>query len=502
MSENATETPKKKGFKLPSSFAILLLLIAVLAVLTWIIPSGQYDVTDDGSIIAGTYHAVAQTPQGLWDVIAAPVRGMLGTDATGGAVEVSVYVLVIGGFLGIVNKTGAIDAGIANVMKANKNNINRLIWILMFIFVLGGSTYGMGEETIAFYPILIPMTISLGFDALTATAIIFLGSNLGNLASTVNPFATGVASDAAGVGIGEGIVLRVIMFVVMWILGSIFVTRYATSLHKDIKNSLVYDTIEEQRAKFQVRNDGEKMSGKQKGVLALFCITFALMIIALIPWSDFNVSLFENFHNWLMGVPFLGHFVGTSLLPMGEWSLVEITFLFFAFAIIIGLYAGMSENEIVDNFIEGSKDLLSVALIIAVARGIQVVMNDGQITATILHWGESSLTGLSKGVFVTIASLFYVPLSFLIPSTSGLAAATMGIMAPLADFAGIAKSLMVTIYQTVAGLVNLVSPTSGILMGGLALAGINITTWWKFVWKFLVLISVISLAMMIAAAYL
>lgn len=200
---------KKKKFQMPSAYTILFIIIAIIAVLTWFIPAGHYKVDDAGNIIAGSFTQVASNPQGLWDVFMAPVNGMLGIDANGNipatpaAIPISFFILMVGGFLGVVNKTGALDAGVASIVKRFKGREKLLIPVLMSLFALGGSTYGMAEETLPFYVLIIPVMIAVGFDTVTAVAIVLVGSQVGCLASTVNPFATGVASNAVGISMGK-----------------------------------------------------------------------------------------------------------------------------------------------------------------------------------------------------------------------------------------------------------------------------------------------------------
>lgn len=494
---------KKKKFKMPNSFTILFLITIVIAILTWIIPSGAYDLTEEGNFIAGTYHAVEATPQGIWDVLAAPFVGMIGNDVTDGAIEVSLFILTIGGFLNVVTQTGAIDSGISSIIKNNKDNMTKLIWMLMLVFCLGGSTYGMAEETIPFYTLLIPIMVSAGFDSLVGVAVVLVGSGMGVLASTVNPFATGIASSMAGIGLGEGILPRLVFFVVMYLMGGYFVTHYAKKVKADPSNSVLSaEHLAREKEEFKVNENLEAMTSKQKVVITLFFLTFVIMILGLIPWSGLNENwtFFEDIHASIMGLPFIGNFIGSSLLPFGQWYLTEITILFFLMSIIIAMVNGTPEDDYVNQFIAGAGDMLSVALICAVARGIQVIMNDGQITATVLSWGENALSGLSSGLFIVLTYLFYIPMSFLIPSTSGLAAATMGIMAPLGQFAGVAEHLVITAFQAASGLLNLVTPTSGVVMGALAIAKVDLGTWWKFMAKLLVGIVIASIILLVVFA--
>ncbi|MFO8069894.1 MAG: YfcC family protein [Alkalibacterium sp.] len=489
---------KDKLMSLPSSFTILFIIIIVMAIFTWFVPAGSYEVDEAGNIIAGTFAYVDQQPQGLWDVFMAPVKGMLGTDGTPGAIEVSLFILVVGGFLGVVDKTGALDTAIAQVVAANKGREKLLIPILMFIFALGGTTYGMAEETLAFYPLIIPVMIAVGFDSLVAVSVVLLGAGVGVLGSTVNPFATGVASQALGISPGQGIGLRLVFFFVMYAIATIYVYRYASKVQKNPEASLVYEDYEANKKKFKTKETEDKMNSKQKIVIGLFGLTFLLMILGLVPWTllNENWTIFETINSWLMGLPFIGTVLGQQMVPLGDWYFVEITMLFFAMAVIIGMIYRLPESEIVSGFVNGAKDLLSVALIVAVARGIQVIMNEGMITATILHFGEVGLSDFSPVLFSILTYIFYIPLSFLIPSTSGLAGATMGIMGPLGTFVGVAQDIVVTAFQSASGIVNLITPTSGVVMGALAIAGVELTTWWRYVAKLVGIIFVVSCILM------
>ncbi|HEL2578736.1 TPA: YfcC family protein [Streptococcus suis] len=494
----------KKGFKLPSSYTILMLIIAFMAVMTWIIPAGQYQVDEAGRLVAGTYEKVAQNPQGIYDVFMAPVRAMLGHGATEAAINVAFFIIMVGAFLGVVNETGALDVGIASIVKRFKGREKMLIYILMPLFALGGSTYGMGEETMAFFPLLVPVMMAVGFDSITGVAIILLGSQIGCLASTVNPFATVVASDAAGVSVADGMIWRLVFFVVILLMGVLFVANYAEKVKNDPTKSLVYKQREADMQHFNVTATQEvnaELSPAQKRVLWVFVLTFVLMICSFIPWEDLGVTIFTQFNDWLIGLPFIGQVIGSSTAALGTWYFPEGAMLFGIAGIVVGLVYGMSEERLVKSFMFGAADIFSVALICAIARGIQVIMNDGMITATILHMGEEGLQGLSSQVFIILTYLFYLPMSFLIPSSSGLAGASMGIMAPLGEFVNVPASLVITAFQAASGLLNLVAPTSGIVMGALALGRVEIGTWYKFVGKLIVGIMIASIAILVIATF-
>ncbi|ANZ65317.1 arginine:ornithine antiporter [Secundilactobacillus paracollinoides] len=491
-----TQPKPRRHFKMPSAFTILFFIIIAVAILTWLIPAGQYSTDKAGNIIAHTYRTVKANPQGIWDVMMAPVNGMVGEGKTEGAIPVSLFILVIGGFLGVVNKTKALDDGIGTVVRKYKGREKALIPVLMILFALGGSTYGMAEETIAFYPLLIPVMIGVGFDSLVAISIALVGTQVGCLASTVNPFATGVASQTLHISMGDGLMPRFILLILVVGVSIWYTYHYASKIEKDPTKSLLYNQRDEDRKRFTIPSGEEniQMTGRQKAVLWLFGLTFVLMIAGLVPWDTINSkwTIFNNFTKWLTNVPFLGNLVGHDIVPLGSWYFSEITMLFLFMSIVVMFVYHMKESDFIDAFMGGMADFLSVAIIVAVARGIQVVMNDGMITDTVLHWGELGLKGLSQSVFIILTYIFYIPMSFLIPSTSGLAAATMGIIGPMGKFAGVAGSTVVTAYQAASGWVNLITPTSGVVMGALAIAHVNISTWWKWIAKLMVILFVLT----------
>lgn len=491
-----TKATSKRRFKMPSAFTILFFIIVLVAILTWVIPAGQYATDKAGNIIAHTYKSVTANPQGIWDVMMAPVYGMVGNDATEGAISISLFILVIGGFLGVVNRTRALDDGIGAVVKRFKGKEKALIPVLMTLFALGGTTYGMAEETIAFYPLLIPVMIGVGFDSLVAVAIVLVGSQVGCLASTVNPFATGVASQTLNLSMGVGLFPRLILWVLTLAISIWYVYRYASKIEKDPSRSLVYSQRTEDLQRFSVPAGAAdvKMTGRQKAVIWLFGLTFLMMIVGLVPWQSISSkwTFFESTTKWLTSIPVLGNLLGSDMVPMGGWYFGEITMLFLFMSIVIMFVYHMKENDYIDAFIKGMSEFMSVAIIVAVARGIQVIMNDGLITDTVLHWGEMGLKGLSESVFIVITYIFYIPMSFLIPSTSGLASATMGIIGPMGKFAGVDGSVVITAYQAASGWVNLITPTSGVVMGALAIAHVNISVWWKWIAKLMIYLFIVT----------
>lgn len=480
----------KKKFTFPTAFTILFLLLVVIAAATWIVPAGSYDYDEDGAPIPGTYHPVEPNPQRLLrSALMGPINGMYGIEAADGnvdiwnsgelfgAIDVAMFVLIIGGFLGVTMKTGAINAGIARVVQALKGKEKWMFPILMTIFAIGGTSYGMAEETLAFYALIITVMLAAGYDALSAAALIMLGAGIGVIGSTVNPFATGIASGFAGTTISEGLVGRLVLLVVGTIIGIIFVMRYGERTRKDPSKSLVKEEkaeVEKQFLSGQQEGTGfGEFTGRHKVILVLFALAFVVMVYGVIPWEDLGLTI-----------------------PTWWWWFPEMTANFLFFGILIGLIGRLSEKDLVNTFVDGARDMLGVALIIGVARGITVIMNNGLITDTVLYWAEQATAGLSGIGFILVTYLIYIPLSFLIPSSSGLATVSMPIMAPLAQFAGVPTYLVVTAYQAASGLVNLVTPTSAVVMGGLAIARVGYGTWWKFVWLVLILLFVLTIVVL------
>ena len=418
----------------------------------------------------------------------APINGLYGIESAEdgsvsvwnsgelfGAIDVALFILIIGGFLGVTMKTGAIQSGIGRIVTRLQGRERLMIPILMVVFAIGGSTFGMAEESLAFYALIITVMIAAGYDRLVGASILLLGCGIGVLGSTINPFATGIASEFAGVSIEEGIVGRLVILIVGTIIGIAYVMRYAARVQADPTSSIVAsseaDAVGPEDA---AAADGpSQMTGRQQGVLVLFFLAFLIMIYGVIPWEDLGIGL-----------------------PTLWWWFPEMTASFLLFAILIGIVARMAESDFTATFVDGARDLLGVALIIGIARGITVVMNNGLITDTVLSWAEQAVSDLGGVAFISLMYGMFLPLSFLIPSSSGLATVAMPIMAPLANFADVPAQFVVTAYQSANGLVNLVTPTSAVVMGGLAIARVGYGTWLRFVWPVLLLLAILTLVVL------
>ncbi len=402
--------------------------------------------------------------------------GPYNTGDLAGAVQVFFFVLAIGAFITVTIKTGALDAGIGRVTERFRKRGLLLIVILMLIFSVGGTTYGMAEETLGFYAIILPVIVGLGYDRMVGVGIIMVGAGVGTLGSTVNPFATGVASDAAGVALGDGIGLRLIMYVVITVITVVYVLWYARRVKADPANSLLPAAEGNQAPATGTAGPPQPMTGRQKTVLWIFGLTFLLMIFSVIPWGDFSASL--------------------ESITLG-WYFPELAALFLVGAVLVGLVGGLGEEGTVTGIISGAGDFIGAALIIAVARGVTVIMNNASMTDSVLHGLESVVSGLPSGAFAVVMYLVNIPLAFLVPSSSGHATLAMPIMAPLGDFAGVSRAMVVTAFQSASGWMNLFTPTSAVVMGGLALSRVRYDRYLRFVFPLLGILLILTCLFML-----
>ena len=489
--DEAQEKSKKKriSFSL-SAFTIILILIYLLAAATHLLPTASFD----GDKIVNGSGVVGAT---LSQALLAPIKGF------GDAIDICVFVLILGSFLKIVNSTNAIETGIQVLIKKLHGHELILIPILMILFSIGGTTYGMLEETVGFYALLAAAMVAAGMDTIVSSAIVLLGAGSGVLGSTVNPFAVGVAVDAAksvlpaGTTINQGVIigLGAILWITTLLISIIFVMSYAKKvIAKKGSTILSLQEVKNMEATYGDEGIGKKnvqLSGRQKLTLILFAFTFVIMIISFIPWEDFGVTLFAD-----------SKFIGLSWLvgcPLGQWYFQEATLWFLMMAIIIAIVNKMPEHEIVDKLVDGADDMVGVILIIALARGASVLMSQTYLDNYLIYNASKVLEMVPRIVFAPLNYIFHVGLSVLVPSSSGLATLSSPIMAPLAQKVGF--SVETTIMEMVAanGFVNLFTPTCGAIMGGLALAKVEYTSWLKWVSKVLVCIALANILILTIA---
>lgn len=456
-----------------SSFSIILLMIIVLGVITHFLPSSS-----------GVQAASLST------VLLAPIQGF------GDAIDVCVFVFILGAFLAIVAKTGALETGIKVLVKKLNGKEVILIPILMTIFSIGGTTYGMLEETVGFYALLSFTMVAAGMDTIVASATVLLGAGSGVLGSTVNPFAVGAAVDAlksVGIEINQGTII--LLGVLLWLtalgISIAFVMTYAKKVIKDKGSTFL--SLQEQKAmeaKYGKTKDKEtvKLTGVQKATLWIFAITFLVMIVSFIPWEDFGVTIFLGWTDWFAGV------------PLGQWYFQESTLWFLVMGIVIGVINRFSEEEVVNEIVKGGSDMMAVVLVIAVSRGVSVLMASTGLDNYIITSIINAIKGMPEAIFTPLNYLLHVLLSILVPSSSGLAGISMPIVGPVA--AGLNFNVEVTVMTYVAanGLVNLITPTCGAIMGGLALAGVEYPTWFRWAIKVVACIAVASIFILTVGA--
>jgi uncharacterized ion transporter superfamily protein YfcC len=486
-----------KNLKFPAAQTILLIIAFFVAVLTWIIPAGKYDtlsyhkttsefiissVNDvkrlpatpetlellnvkiplksftTGAIykpisIPDTYKPITAKPQGVFEFFQSPIKGIIET------ADIIFLVLIIGGLIHAVEKTGAFSAGIYRLSRLLQGREHLLIIATTTLVALGGTTFGFAEEGIAFLPILIPVFLAAKYDALTAFACVYLGSGVGGLCSTTNPFSTIIASDAAGIIWTQGLEGRVLMLIICLSITILFILRYAKRVKADPKQSLIYSQKEDIEKIFSANHSGvsSKLSTRLLSILFVFMLCFVVMIFGVIVFN---------------------------------WWFIEMTAVFFFGAIVIGFIGKLSEANFISTFVKGAGSLLGVAFIIGLARGISIIMSDGLISDTILFNAARFTEDMDKGFFINALFLVYNFMAFFVPSSSGTAVLTMPVIAPLAETVSIGREVIVNAYQFGNGLFNLINPT-GLILAFLGVAKIGYDKFLKFVWPLVVTLAIV-----------
>ncbi|NYB73948.1 putative basic amino acid antiporter YfcC [Sedimentibacter hydroxybenzoicus DSM 7310] len=458
---------KKKRFKVPHTYVIIFTLIIITAVLTYVIPAGQYQKmeieTETGTrtvVDPASYANVDSNPAQVFDVLKAFPKGL------GAAQGIVFFIFIVGGSFNVINKTGAIEAGISKVALGLKGAEALLIPIIVFIFSIGGGTIGMAEEAIVFVPIGIALARSLGYDAVTGMAIVALGAATGFVSGFMNPFTVGVAQGIAGIPMFSGIGLRLAIWAASLVLVIGYIYRYANKVKKDPTKSIVYDLEQEEKDKTIDLSNIRKMTGRDILVLLVFFAGMGLIVFGVFKYG---------------------------------WYITEIASIFLAMGIVSGIVARMSFDDIAKNFISGAKDMATGALVVGLARGLLVIMEGSMIIDTIVYSLASVLAGLPKAISAVGMLIVQSLINFAIPSGSGQAATTMPIMAPLADVLGLTRQTAVLAYQFGDGISNSIIPTSGVLLANLSVAKIKYEQWFKFVAPLILLWTAVAAVFMVIA---
>lgn len=516
----ADARPPRSNSRFPGAVATLAIVTLLVWVAALFIPSGQYQIDADGSPIPGTYK---QTPSPLSttdrvrQLVLAPVNGVYGlrsaesgfvdTETVGrlfGQIGVITFIMAIGAFISVSFATKALEVAVAALANRLRDKGWLLIASVMVLFSLLGSTMGFSVETLGFYALFMPLMAALGYDRLVTASMIILGALVGVMASTVNPFSIGVAAGEAGVSIGDGIGLRLLLWVVLTGMSVGWVLRYAVRVQRNPSLSLLAkDPIEADASEGKqadppasMGSPREHLSGMQKAVLGITVAAFGLMIFSVIPWS-------AVLGGRAAPADYYGSHMVAGVTPHWfelNWWFPELSMLFIVASILVGFVARMGEKETVRLIAAGASDMMGPAMVVLLAGGVSAIMNNTQTMATILHSMEQAISGASAGLFTLLTVTVNVPLGMLIPSSSGHGALAMPLLAPLADFAGVSRTTTITAWIMGHGLALLVSPTSVVLVGGLAIAKVGYDQYLRFAWPLLLALFAVSGAILAFAA--
>lgn len=493
---------KKKKLEFPTAITVLFIALIFAAILTVVVPAGLYsklsynaasdkfevttpagEMTEmeptqatldelgvtgnldkflNGSLskpvaIPGTYERVEQSPQGILEILLAPISGVYDT------IDIILFVFILGGCIGVLNNMGAFNAAIAVLSKLTKGKEYILIILITIIIAAGGTTFGLAEETIALYPILVPVFLAAGYDVMVCIAAIYMGSCIGTMFPTINPFSTGNACNAAGISISEGMGFRTIALVLGVLITLIYILRYAKKVKEDPTKSLCYDQYEHHMKKFGHQGEVPEFTTRMKLSLSVFGIAFAILVYGLVRY---------------------------------QWWFDKMTALFLACAILLAFTSGIGEKNFMDQFISGAADLMSVALVVGVARGINIILENGMVSDTILEFFSGAISGMNPFVFIILMMLVFIVLGFFISSSSGLAVLSVPIMAPLADTVGVSRAAIVSAYAYGLGLISFITPT-GLVLATLAMVDVTYDKWLKFIMPLMGIITGFSAVMLL-----
>lgn len=429
--------------KVPHTYVIIACLLALCAVLTWILPGGQY-VTEDDTLRYEPMDAVPQT----WQVLTAVYHGFVRQAG------IIVFILVVGGAFWLLNATGAVSAGISRFIAKVGKRDKLVLAAVTVLFSLAGAVFGMSEETIPFVGIMVPLVVSLGYDAFMGMLVVYVAANVGFSSAFLNPFTVGIAQGMAGLPLFSGMGYRIFCWGLLTVLLTGFVLVYA---HRTQKVSA--DVIPQ---------ESEPLTRRQGWILLVLLLTVVLLVVGVTCW---------------------------------DWYLPEITGLFLGMGIVCGIIAGFSAGRVADELIAGARDILSAALVVGFASGIIVILQDGKVVDSILHGMQEGLAGTGRVGSLSAMYGIQALINFVIPSATAKAAITIPIMAPFADLVGVSRQAMVLAFQFGDGFTNMLTPTSGVLMAALAMARIPYSDWVKWVWKGVVVLLILGFLLLLPTLY-
>ncbi|MBO7646998.1 MAG: YfcC family protein [Bacteroidales bacterium] len=523
----------RKKLNIPHTFTIVFAIIVVCAALTWIIPGGEFDrqtINVDGHerniVVDNSYHRVESQPQ-TWQVFTAFFQGFQRTS------HIIVFILMIGGAFWIMNETNAINKGIflflEKTQKIQKYKFFRAVGVdniliigIMLVFSLFGSVFGMSEETIAFIGIFVPLAISMGYDSITGVLMCYVAAHIGFAGAMLNPFTIGIAQGLSGLPTFSGIGYRFLCWLLLTVIGILFTLWYAHHVKKNPKSSLMYELDQYWRDKASSEETSQELTPSTARAWIVFAILSAVLLFCSIRMPQTTITLGTTAHSVVLWPIVTGifillsvfalrksvhHFILTLLLltitclvvgVLGYgWYVMEIAGLFFAMGICVGIAYGFQFDKMIRLFLEGCKDIMVAALIVGLAGGIIVILEDGKVIDTILYAISQGMG--NAGRIGTTASMYVVQnlLNLIIPSGSAKAALTIPMMAEWSDLMGVSRQLTVLAFQFGDGFTNMITPTSGVLIAVLGVARIPYAQWFKFIWKFLLALIVIGFLLLL-----
>ena len=521
-----------KKRKVPHTFVIVFFIIVIAAVLTWIIPPGKYVQEQVGGETVMKFYYANQLPEAVgdngfhpepqtWQVFSAFYKGFVKQG------NIIVFILIIGGAFWIMNKSRAIDMGILSFLKFTKRlercalmrkiGVNNIVIILvMLLFSLFGSVFGMSEETIAFTLIIIPLAVSMGYDSIVGLCMVYVAAHIGFSGAMLNPFTIGIAQGIADIPLFTGIGYRVVCWAILTVVGIVFVLLYARKVKKNPQSSIMYENDAYWRKMAEVPDEEMERHTPRKAWFVFAFLTAVLMTFSILypqttlkignseatlPLLPIGTAVFvllsiftlrKTVHYFVLTLLFATvYFLVIGVLGY-EWYIMEIASLFLVLGIASGLAVDKSASDIAKLFLEGMGDILSAAVIVGLAGGIVIILQDGGIIDTILYGLSRSMSDMGKIASAEIMYGIQTLINIVIPSGSAKAAITMPIMAPFSDLIGISRQATVVAFQFGDGFTNMITPTSGVLMAALGVARIPWDKWVRFIWKFILVLVVIG----------
>ena len=523
-----------KSVKVPDTYVIISVVILICAIATWFVPGGQYVVSPAGERIYEEMEAAPQT----WQIFSALFDGF--SQQAG----IIAFVLIIGGAFWVVNSTRAVDTGIMKFItetrKLEQHGLigrlgvgNIIIVLTMLLFGTFGAIFGMSEETIAFTAVLIPLAISLGYDSIVGVCMVYVAAHVGFAGAMLNPFTIGIAQDLSDLPLFSGLEYRTVCWAVLMAISIAFVLWYANRVKKHPEKSLMYKADDfwrkEQHAAASLENSGEKEKMKKKSAWITFSITSTILLIFCFFYASSctitigNSTMHAPYLLWIEAglymlisvfalrsssrmfilnmLMFTIVFLITGVMGYG-WYISEIAALFMGLALASGCAAGYSANDISKKFIEGAKDIFSAALVIGFAAGIVIILKDGKILDTLLYSLSNSLHETGRATSLGAMYGIQTFINLFIPSASAKAAITMPIMAPFSDLIGVSRQATVLAFQFGDGFTNMITPCSGVLLAVLSVARIPYTTWFRWIWKFILALIAIGFLLLLPTLFL